>query len=127
MLIVSMQSKWSWSLFKLKKDEVERYGNDFFPMSFQFRTIEDVYNLSFLFLWASPINKPKQETLKEIDPENIDGVKSGNTVNRKASTLYKNIFGFYLLLSEQLLESPYIVQSSVQKNERQGRYSTHPK
>lgn len=73
----------------LKKDEVERYGNDFFPMSFQFRTIEDVYNLSFLFLWASPINKPKQETLKEIDPENIDGVKSGNTVNRKASTLYK--------------------------------------
>lgn len=73
----------------LKKDEVERYGNDFFPMSFQFRTIEDVYNLSFLFLWASPINKPKQETLKEIDPENIDGVKSGNTVNRKASTIYK--------------------------------------
>lgn len=53
----------------LKKDEVERYGNDFFPMSFQFRTIEDVYLLSLLSLWARPINKPKQETLKETSPK----------------------------------------------------------
>lgn len=73
----------------LKRDEVERYGDDFFPISFRFRAIEDVYNLSLLSLWASPINKPKQETLKEIDSENIDRVKSDNTVNRKASILYK--------------------------------------
>lgn len=53
----------------LKKDEVERYGNDFFPMSFQFRTIEDVYHLSLLSLWARPINKPKLETLKEDSPK----------------------------------------------------------
>lgn len=53
----------------LKRDEVERYGNDFFPMSFRFRAIEDVYNLSLLSLWANPINKPKQETLKEDSPK----------------------------------------------------------
>lgn len=69
MLIVSMQSKWSWPFFNLKRDEVERYGNDFFPMSFQFRTIEDVYHLSLLSLCARPINKPKQETVKENSPK----------------------------------------------------------
>lgn len=45
------------TFMNLKNDEIQRYGNDYFPMAFQFRAIEDVYNLSLLSLSARPINK----------------------------------------------------------------------
>lgn len=57
------------TFMNLRNNEIQRYGNDYFPMAFQFRTIEDVYNLSLLSLCARPINKPKQETLKENSPK----------------------------------------------------------
>ena len=49
----------------LKKEEIARYGNDYFPMTFQFKTIDEVFNLSTFSLWNTPINKPKQIFIKD--------------------------------------------------------------
>lgn len=117
------------NFMNLKNDEIQRYGNDYFPMSFQFRAIEDVYNLSLLSLSARPINKPKQETLKENSPKQTASRMQASTKKYiwSAAIIAGITAGFFTYRSEfsSTDTDDKEVLHSIQNNDYSGSEKTH--